>query len=46
MSNYEEKQEARREGLLNRADKARAEAAGARAAEDRIGSVIPLGQPA
>ena len=42
---YEEKQEAKRERLAARAEKADAEAVAARSVIDRISSVIPLGQP-
>lgn len=42
---YEERQEARKQRLLDRAAKARAEAARAEEAANRVASFIPLGQP-
>lgn len=44
-SDYEERQEARKRRLLERAAKARAEATQAQEAADRIASFIPPGQP-
>jgi len=42
---YEERQEARKQRLLDRAAKAKADAARAEEAADRIASFIPFGQP-
>lgn len=45
MNNYEAKLEAKRERLLERAEKARSEATDAGEARQRISGMIPMGQP-
>jgi hypothetical protein len=45
MNSYEEKQERRRERLLERAESKRREAEGHHRTADRMASVIPFGQP-